>query len=130
MTKPLVLAISLALLAPSAAFAAQGAPASQSAPAKPAAPAWVAKSNEFTQILLLAQAPFMPEQVSFFGVPGFDEQVFEFGPNYAKRYRDETAKAKAELLAKAAIPRRLSFGSRLAGAYRGRHAGASWRGCP
>ncbi|HJW47696.1 MAG TPA: DUF885 domain-containing protein [Lysobacter sp.] len=101
MFKPLVLAISLALLAPTAALAAQDAPAAKSAEAK-AAPAWVAKSNEYTQILILAQAPFQPEQVSFFGVPGFDDQVFDFGPGYAKRFRDATAKARAELVAKSA----------------------------
>ena len=101
MFKPLVLAISLALLAPSAAFAQDAAPA-KAAPVRPAAPTWVAKSNEYTQILILAQAPFQPEQVSFFGVPGFDDQVFDFGPAYAKRFRDATAKAKAELVAKSA----------------------------
>src|ERR1700741_2442772 len=102
MTKPLVLTpiflgMSLALLAPSAVLA-QKAPAAKSAPAKPAAkaaPGWVARGNEYTQVLILAQAPFQPEQVSFFGVPGFDDQVFDFGPGYAKRFRDATAKAKA-----------------------------------
>jgi uncharacterized protein (DUF885 family) len=102
MLKPLVLAISLALLAPTTVFAQAAAPAAESAPAKPAAPAWVAKSNEYTQVLILAQAPFQPEQVSFFGVPGFDDQVFDYGPDYAKRFRDATAKAKAELIAKSA----------------------------
>ncbi|HEY0503292.1 MAG TPA: DUF885 domain-containing protein [Lysobacter sp.] len=102
MTKPLVLAISLALLAPTAVFAQDAAPAAKSAPAKPAAPAWVAKSNEYTQILILAQAPFQPEQVSFFGVPGFDDQVFDYGPDYAKRFREATTKARADLVAKSA----------------------------
>lgn len=104
MTKPLVLAISLALLTPSAVLA-QKVPAAKSTPAATpakAAPSWVDRSNEYTQILILAQAPFQPEQVSFFGVPGFDDQVFDFGPAYAKRFRDATAKAKAELLAKSA----------------------------
>ena len=99
--KTLTLAISLALIAP-VSFAAQPAPAATAAPTKPAAPSWVAKSNEYTQILISAQAPFQPEQVSFFGIPGFDDQVFDFGPGYAKRFRDATAKAKAELQAKAA----------------------------
>jgi len=98
---PLFLAVSFALLAPATGFA-QPAPAAKAAPARPAAPAWVAKSNEYTQILIRAQAPFQPEQVSFFGVPGFDDQVFDFGPGYAKRFREATAKAKAELQAKAA----------------------------
>ena len=98
--KTLTLAISLALFAP--ASLAQSVPATAPASARPAAPAWVAKSNEYTQILIKAQAPFQPEQVSFFGIPGFDDQVFDFGQGYAKRFRDATAKAKAELQAKAA----------------------------
>ncbi|MFC5570364.1 DUF885 domain-containing protein [Lysobacter yangpyeongensis] len=100
--KTLTLAISLALLAPVAATA-NAAPATKTAaPVAKPAPAWVAKSNAYTQILILAQAPFQPEQVSFFGVPGFDDKVFDFGPGYAKRFRDATAKAKAELVAKSA----------------------------
>lgn len=102
--KTLTLSISLALLAP-VALTSHPATAAQATAAKPAtkpAPSWVARSNEYTQILILAQAPFQPEQVSFFGVPGFDDQVFDFGPNYAKRFRDATAKAKAELIAKSA----------------------------
>lgn len=98
---PLFFAVSLALLAPSVVLA-QKAPATKASSTRPAAPAWVAKSNEYTQILILAQAPFQPEQVSFFGVPGFDDQVFDFGPAYAKRFRDATAKARAELVAKSA----------------------------
>jgi len=65
-------------------------------------PAWVDKSNEYTQILVNAQAPLQPEQASFFGVPGFDDQVFDFGPGYPKRFRDATAKARAAIVAKAA----------------------------
>ena len=99
--KTLTLAISLALLAP-VTNSAYAAPAAKTASAKPAAPSWVAKSNEYTQILILAQAPFQPEQVSFFGVPGFDDKVFDYGPDYAKRFRDATAKARAELVAKSA----------------------------
>lgn len=99
---PLFLAVSLALLAAPAAHA-QTPPAAKAAPARPAAPAWVERSNEYTQILIRAQAPFLPEQVSFFGIPGFDDQVFDFGPGYAKRFREATAGAKAELQAKAAM---------------------------
>ena len=100
MLKPLTLAVALALLAPAAAFAQDAAPAAQKT--APAAPAWVARSNEYTQMLIAAQAPFQPEQVSFFGVPGFDDQVFDYRADYAKRFRDATAKAKAELVAKSA----------------------------
>ena len=98
----LFLATSLALLESSVAVA-QAAPAAKPAagPAK-AAPAWVDKSNEYTQILVSAQAPLQPEQASFFGIPGFDDQVFDFGPGYAQRFRDAIAKARAEVVAKAA----------------------------
>ncbi|GAB6195405.1 DUF885 domain-containing protein [Lysobacter xanthus] len=100
MTKPLVLALALALAAPGIALAAPAAPAAKAAP-KPA-PAWVARSNANAQILLMAQAPFQPEQLSFFGVPGFDEKVFDFGPNYSARFREATAKARDQLRAKLA----------------------------
>src|SRR5688572_29478188 len=99
MLKPLTLAVALALLAPLPAFA-QAAPATKQA-AAPAAPAWVARSNEYTQLLILAQAPFQPETVSFFGVPGFDDQVFDYRPGYAKRFREATQQAKAAIVAKA-----------------------------
>jgi hypothetical protein len=100
MLKPLTLAVALALLAPLPAFA-QAAPATQQA-AAPAAPAWVARSNEYTQLLIMAQAPFQPETVSFFGVPGFDDQVFDYKPGYARRFREATLQAKAAIVAKAA----------------------------
>ncbi|HEY4583727.1 MAG TPA: DUF885 family protein, partial [Lysobacter sp.] len=100
MTKPLVFALALALAAPGLALAAPAAPAARTAP-KPA-PAWVARSNQYAQILLKAQAPFQPEQLSFFGVPGFDDKVFDFGPDYQARFRAATAKARDELRAKLA----------------------------
>ncbi len=100
MTKLLVLALALALAAPGVALAAPATPAAKTAP-KPA-PAWVAKSNQYAQILLKAQAPFQPEQLSFFGVPGFDDKVFDFGPDYQARFRAATAKARDELRAKLA----------------------------
>lgn len=115
MLKPLALAITLALLAPLPAFAQTAAPvAAKSAPATSAparsstarfSTAWVAQSNAYAQILLQAQAPFRPEQLSFLGVPGYDDQVLDFGPDYGKRFRAATAKARAELQAKLAIER-------------------------
>ena len=79
--KPLVLALAiasaLALAAPSPALAQAAAPATTDAapaPAKPS-PAWVEKSNEYAQIMIKAQAPFAPEGFSFFGIPGYDDQV-------------------------------------------------------
>lgn len=93
--KPLVLAIALALSAPLPAFAQSATPAAQAQPV--ASPAWVETSNRYAQILLQAQAPFQPEYASFFGVPGYDDQVADLGPDNARRYREATAKAKAEL---------------------------------
>jgi hypothetical protein len=100
-TLTLAVAIALCLATPVAVLAQANAKSASPAAAK-AVPAWVARSNENTQVLILAQAPFQPESVSFFGIPGYDDKVFDFGPNYAQRFRDATAKAKAELLARSA----------------------------
>src|SRR6476659_2723188 len=90
----LSLAASLALVDRSAT--AQAAPAAKAPAAQgKGPPPWVAKSNEYTQILIDAQAPLQPEQASFFGVPGFDDQVFDFGPGYPQRFRDAITKARA-----------------------------------
>ena len=98
--RPTLLAIALAC---TAALPAQAAPATPSgAEAKAEAPAWVAKSNAYAQILLKAQGPFQPEQLSFLGVPGYDDQVFDFGPGYQARYRTAMTQAKAQLLAQSA----------------------------
>jgi hypothetical protein len=96
--KPLVLAVALALSIP----AALSAPPALAAPAaaKPAAsPAWVTRSNQLAQILLDAQGPFQPEETGFFGVPGYDDKVADFGPDSGARYRAAMAKARSELQA-------------------------------
>ncbi|NYF22969.1 hypothetical protein HDC36_004459 [Xanthomonas sp. JAI131] len=100
--KPLVLAIALALVAPLPVLA-QAAPAAASAEA--AGPAWVKRSNDFAQILLQAQAPFQPEEVSFFGVPGYDDKVADLGPDNARRYRDAIGKARRALQEKLEVER-------------------------
>jgi hypothetical protein len=111
MTKPLTLAIALSLtLAAGAPALAQSAqPAAKSATTKPAAakpsPAWVTKSNEYAQVLLKAQAEFAPEQMSFFGVPGYDDRVADLKPDVSARFRAATAKARDELKAKLATER-------------------------
>ncbi|WP_223807360.1 DUF885 domain-containing protein [Montanilutibacter psychrotolerans] len=102
MTKPLVLAISLALLAPTAAFAQATTTPTPTAVASKPAPAWVTRSNEHAQVLLLAQAPFQPELLSSIGVSGFDDQVSDYGPEYARRYREATAAARTQLQARLA----------------------------
>ncbi|MBB3835171.1 uncharacterized protein (DUF885 family) [Xanthomonas arboricola] len=99
--KPLVLAVALAL-GSSLPLQAQ---TSKAAPTQPASPAWVQTSNDYAQILLNAQAPFQPEYASFFGVPGYDDQVVDLGPDNAARYRDAMQKARATLQAKLATER-------------------------
>ena len=93
--KPLVLAIALALVAPLPSLAQTAAKPAAQTPAP--APAWVTKSNEHAHILLNAQAPFQPETLSFFGVPGYDDQVTDLGPNNSPRFREAVAKASATL---------------------------------
>jgi len=99
---PLSLAVALAIgLAVPAALVARAA--DTPAAATPAVPAWVARSNEFSQILLKAQAPFAPEEASFFGIPGYDEQVYDLKPKVGERFRAAMARAKTELQAKLAV---------------------------
>ncbi|MFD0738733.1 DUF885 domain-containing protein [Lysobacter koreensis] len=105
--KPLVLAITLALLAPLPVLAQKAgtpAAATKAAAVKPS-PAWVTTSNGYAQILLKAQGPFQPEQNSFFGVPGYDDQVADLGPDNGKRFRDATAAARTQLQAKLQVER-------------------------
>lgn len=96
--KPLVLALALALVAPlPVAAQAQAQTQPQAAAAKPATPAWVQKSNDYAQTIVRAQAAFQPEQFSFFGIPGYDDQVADFGPDVGKRYRAAMTSAKQTL---------------------------------
>ena len=105
MLKPLVLAITLVLVAPLPALAQATAPTSSKQASAKSAPAWVAQSNEYAQILLQAQAPFQPEQTSFFGIPGYDDQVADLGPDNGKRFRAATATARAQLQTKLELER-------------------------
>lgn len=89
----LVLALSLALAVPATVVAAEAATA-------PVEKAWVQASNSHAQVLLQAQAPFQPEFASFFGIPGFDDQVADLGPKVGERYRAAVGKAQAELTAR------------------------------
>lgn len=100
--KPLALALALVLLAPLPLLAKQ--PPVSAASAK-ATPAWVTKSNEYAQILLQAQAPFQPEQLSLFGIPGFDDRVADLGAGNGKRFRAATTQARAQLQARLAPER-------------------------
>ena len=104
----LALAVALALVAPLPVLAGAATPAAAAAPsATPvrATPAWVETSNRDAQILLEPQARFAPESASFFGVPGYDEQVADLGPDNPARYRAAMAKAKAQLEQKLQVER-------------------------
>jgi hypothetical protein len=62
-----------------------------------ATPAWVTRSNEVAQPLLKVQAEFAPEFASFFGIPGYDDRVADFGPNNGERQRAAIRGAKGTL---------------------------------
>ncbi|MEH6420706.1 DUF885 domain-containing protein [Pseudomonas sp. CGJS7] len=106
--KPLALAVALALSAPILALSAAPAHAAEveakAADAKPV-PAWVATSNQYTQILIKAQADFNPEGFSFFGIPGYDDKVTDLKPEVGPRFRAAMAKAKSELQTKLQLER-------------------------
>lgn len=93
--KPLVLSIALALCAPLPTLAA----APPAASAGQAVPAWVKTSNRDAQILLDAQGPFQPENMGFFGIPGYDDKVTDLGPDNPARFRAATAAARDRLKA-------------------------------
>jgi hypothetical protein len=107
MTKPLTLAIalSLTLAAGAPALAQTAKPAAKAAAAVPASPAWVTRSNEYAQVLLAAQAQFSPEDMSFLGVPGYDDRVADFKPDNARRLREAMATARDALKGKLATER-------------------------
>lgn len=90
--KPLVLAMALALAAPTVVLAQPA-----QAAAAPAAPAWVTQSNQHAQILIKAQAEFSPETMSFFGVPGYDDRVTDLYPKTPERFRAAIAEARKKL---------------------------------
>ncbi len=101
--KPTPLALSLLLaLVPAVPVPSASAAAASTATAAAPVPAWVARSNADAQILLKAQAPFQPEQASFFGVPGYDDQVSDLGPRNGERYRAAIAAARTGLQARLA----------------------------
>lgn len=77
----------------------------QTKPAAKPAPAWVTQSNTHAQILIRALAPFSPEMLSTFGIPGYDDQVSDLKPDYHRRFRAALASAKNELQQKLRVER-------------------------
>ncbi|MDB6164722.1 MAG: hypothetical protein JWL98_2154, partial [Xanthomonadaceae bacterium] len=92
--KSLVLAVSLALLAP---VPHSVHAADQLAKTAAPAPDWIATSNGYAQILLRAQAQFAPENASAVGLSGYDDKVADIGPRYATRERESLLKARTQL---------------------------------
>ena len=66
-------------------------------PISKVSPTWVERSNGYAQVLIRAEASFKPEAFSEFGIPGYDDQTVDLGPDNAKRFRVAVAAAKAEL---------------------------------
>ncbi|MCP5475233.1 MAG: DUF885 domain-containing protein [Rhodanobacteraceae bacterium] len=58
---------------------------------------WVARSNQIAHEVLESQAKFAPEFASQVGVTGFDEQIFDLGPDLAQRQIAEAQKHIARL---------------------------------
>lgn len=98
--KPLALALALALSA-SIPLSATSAPPAATA----TAPAWVTTSNDNAMILIKAQAQFSPEEFSFFGIPGYDDKVSDFGPRRSERFVAAMAEAKQALSTKLQLER-------------------------
>jgi hypothetical protein len=61
------------------------------------APAWIAKSNDDTNVLLQATAPFAPEFASQIGLTEFDTKVSDLLPGVVARSRAALVAAQLEL---------------------------------
>ena len=87
----------LALAAPDLVAADMKKPAGATTSPVRSTPAWVQRSNEVAQPLLKVQAEFAPEFASFFGLPGYDDRVADFGPKQGERLRAAMRGAKGTL---------------------------------
>ncbi|MBA8889305.1 uncharacterized protein (DUF885 family) [Dokdonella fugitiva] len=87
----------LALAVPDLVAADTKKPAGATTSPVRSTPAWVQRSNEVAQPLLKVQAEFAPEFASFFGLPGYDDRVADFGPKQGERLRAAMRGAKGTL---------------------------------
>ena len=93
----LAAAIALVLAAPLHVNAhADGPQASSTARTTPA---WVARSNEYAELLMQAEAAFAPESAALSGLTQYDGLAADLGPQVDQRRRDALASAKARLQA-------------------------------
>ncbi|MEO6104439.1 MAG: DUF885 domain-containing protein [Pseudoxanthomonas sp.] len=99
MKHTLAVAIVLALAMPATAAFAQASPSQASSPqATPqaaAAPAWVARSNEYAEVFLRAEARFSPESASSVGLAQYDGQVADLGAGARQQRRQALATVKS-----------------------------------
>ena len=58
---------------------------------------WIAKSNEYSMLLLNSQAQFAAESAAQAGVEGIDEEIIDIGENYVQRSNDATRAVVTEL---------------------------------
>lgn len=79
-----------------AGLLAAAPPPSFGAAAPRSTPAWIERSNHYSQSLLEVMAKFAPEQAGFFGMEGFDDQVFDLQPGYVERSVEAVRAVMAE----------------------------------
>jgi len=85
-----------ALAGISIAHAQQGK-AGGAAAAAPAQQAWIARSNEYAQLLLKLQAKYAPEGAGRLGVEGLDEEITRFPANRREQVKADSVAALAQL---------------------------------
>jgi len=83
--------------------AAHGQPATKRAGTPPPSPEWVQRSNANAAVLMQVMARFGPEQAGFFGISGYDEEIFDLKPNVNARAKAATEQAIAALEKQRAI---------------------------
>ena len=101
MNRSLLFVIALSLPA-SCTLAAAPIHAAEVQPSSTSSAAWVTRSNQYAQILLDAQAPFGPEDMSFMGIPGYDHLITDLLPGFPARFRAASAMARDRLKAQQA----------------------------
>ncbi len=85
-------AATLALAVPASAQAQEGTSA-------PAEQDWIARSNAYTQQLMLAEAQFAPESAAASGLEQFDGKAIDLGPDLSQRYIAMEQAQRAKLAA-------------------------------
>ncbi len=85
------------LVSVAALSVAHGQPVAKRASPPPPAPEWVQRSNANAAVLMQVMARFGPEQAGFFGLSGYDEEIFDLKPAINARSKAATEQAIAAL---------------------------------